>query len=50
MLYLPLLLRPRKRSFSPAQARGLFAGLPVSQLLIEEEQAYQDLIISGRKK
>ena len=49
MLYLPLLLRPQKRSFSSQQARLLFAELPVSELHIEEEQAYQDLIISGTK-
>jgi ubiquinone/menaquinone biosynthesis C-methylase UbiE len=49
MLYLPLLLRPRKRSFSSAQARLLFADLPVGDLGIQEEQAYQDLIISGKR-
>lgn len=49
VLYLPLLLRPQRRSFSSRQARGLFADLPVSGLSIEEEQAYQDLIITGRK-
>ena len=49
MLYLPLLLRPQKHSFSSQQARLLFAELPVSELHIEEEQAYQDLIMSGLK-
>ncbi len=49
LLYLPLLARPQRRSFSPQQVRRLFAMLPVHQIIVDEERAYQDYIVSGVK-
>jgi 2-polyprenyl-3-methyl-5-hydroxy-6-metoxy-1,4-benzoquinol methylase len=49
LLYLPLLARPQRRSFSPQQIHELFVTLPVHRVAIEEERAYQDFIVSGVK-
>ena len=49
LLYLPLMMRPGQRGFSPDDVPGLFQNLPVSDLLVEEERTYQDLIVTGVK-
>ena len=46
LAYAPLAMRPRQRSFSTGGARELFAGLPVCPIAIEEEPAYQDIIVT----
>jgi len=49
LLYLPLLARPQRRSFSQKQIEGLFAALPVDHLVIQAERVYQDFIVSGTR-
>ncbi len=49
LVYVPLLARAGHRSFSAQRVHGLFAELPVGELAVEEEQAYQDLIVTGVK-
>ena len=48
-VYVPLLARTGHHAFSEHQVHGLLEGLPVCGLAIEEEQAYQDLIVTGVK-
>ena len=47
--YVPLLARAGHRVFSEQQVRRLFGKLPVRGLAIEEELAYQDLIVTGER-
>ena len=49
LVYVPLLARAGHRTFSEQQVRKLFEGLPVRGIAIEEEQAYQDYIVTGLK-
>jgi ubiquinone/menaquinone biosynthesis C-methylase UbiE len=49
LVYVPLLARSGHRSFSAHQVRKLFEGQPVRGLVIEEEVAYQDFIVTGEK-
>ncbi len=50
LLYLPLMLRNARRSFTREQIQEMFSRLPVSWLAVEEEKTYQDFIVSGRKE
>ena len=50
LLYLPLIFRGARRSFTRDQVQGMFSRLPVSGLAVEEEKTYQDFIVSGRKR
>ncbi|MBI4186138.1 MAG: methyltransferase domain-containing protein [Chloroflexi bacterium] len=49
LVYLPLLLRPRKKSYSRRQLEALFTGLTGGDFSIEEYPLYQDFIVYGRK-
>jgi len=49
LLYLPLMLRGSRRSFTRDQIQELFSRLPVSGLAVVEEKTYQDFIVSGEK-
>jgi ubiquinone/menaquinone biosynthesis C-methylase UbiE len=49
LVYVPLLARNGQHAFSEPQVHGFLAGLPVRGLAIEEEQAYQDFIVTGVK-
>jgi len=49
LAYVPLLARTGHRTFSEQQVRRLFERLPVRGLAIEEELAYQDLIVTGER-
>jgi ubiquinone/menaquinone biosynthesis C-methylase UbiE len=50
LLYIPLMLRSARRSYTRDQVRQMFSCLPVSGLAVEEEKIYQDFIVSGRKR
>ena len=49
LVYVPLLARTGHHAFSEQQVHGLFEGLQVRGLAIEEEHAYQDFIVTGEK-
>jgi SAM-dependent methyltransferase len=49
LVYVPLLTRGGQRAFSDRDVRALFDGLPVRELAIEEERAYQDLVVTVLK-
>jgi len=49
LVYVPLLARSGHHAFSEQQVHGLFERLPVRGLAIQEEQAYQDFIVTGQK-
>ena len=50
LVYVPLLARGGRRSFSQDQIRRLMGRLPVLRLHIEEERAYQDFIVTGERE
>ena len=47
LIYLPLFLRPARRSFSRTQVEALFQGCGIPTPRIEEEPAYQDYIVTA---
>jgi len=48
-VYLPLLLRPKKRKYSPEDLRAMFVKLVSGDFHIEAYPMYQDFIVHGRK-
>lgn len=48
-VYLPLILRSKKKSYSNSELETIFAGLGLRDFGIEEEAIYQDFIVYGRK-
>ncbi len=48
-VYLPLFLRPKKRSYSPDGLLTMMSELSVGELQIEADPIYQDYIVYGRK-
>jgi len=48
-VYLPLLFRPKRKSYSRAELEAMIAGLTTGDLQIEEDPVYQDFIVYGRK-
>jgi ubiquinone/menaquinone biosynthesis C-methylase UbiE len=46
LVYAPLAMRPRGASFTIPRVHRLLAGLSIRSVAIEEEPAYQDLIVS----
>jgi len=48
-VYLPLLLRPKKRKYSPEDLRAMFVKLVTRDFHIEAYPMYQDFIVHGRK-
>jgi len=49
IVYLPLFLRSKKRSYSPHKLQTMMTELTTRDLQIEEYPSYKDHIISGRK-
>jgi hypothetical protein len=49
LVYVPLLARGGTRAFSLPAIRGLFDGLEVRALDIQEERAYQDYVVTGER-
>ena len=48
-VYLPLLFRPNRRSYSRHELEAMITRLMPSEFQIEEESVYQDFIVYGRK-
>ena len=48
-VYLPLLLRPRKKSYSRRELQMLMAELTTGDFQIKDDAVYQDFIVYGRK-
>jgi len=48
-VYLPLLLRPKKRFYSCGELEAIITELTTADFQIEEEVVYQDFIVYGRK-
>lgn len=49
VVYLPLLLRPKKRPYSRDELEAMFIGLGIEHFQIEEDPVYHDFIVYGRK-
>jgi len=49
IVYIPLLLRPRRQSYSHDDLEGMLTELAGNNFQIEEDAVYQDFIICGRK-
>jgi len=49
IVYLPLLLRRKKRPYSRDELEAMFAGLTTEHFQIEEDSVYHDFIVYGRK-
>lgn len=49
IIYLPLLLRPKKRLYSRDELQAMFIGLTAGHFQIEEDPIYHDFIVYGRK-
>jgi ubiquinone/menaquinone biosynthesis C-methylase UbiE len=49
IVYLPILFRPKRESYSYGQLEQMFRELKPEQFNIEERRDYQDFIIYGRK-
>lgn len=49
MVYIPLLFRPKHKSYSYRELEGMFSQLAAGDFQIEEDVIYQDFIVSGRK-
>ena len=49
VVYLPLLLRPKKRLYSRSQLEAIITKSTTGDFQIEEEPVYQDFIVYGRK-
>ena len=48
-VYLPLLFRPKRKSYSRSELEAMFSKLTTGNFRIEEEPVYQDFIVHGRK-
>ena len=48
-VYLPLLLRPKQRTYSYRELKAMFTELTTGDFQIEEDPVYQDFIVYGRK-
>jgi len=48
-VYLPLLLRPKKRFYLRHKLEAMIAGFAIEDFQIEEDAIYQDFIVYGRK-
>ncbi len=49
IVYLPLLLRSKKRPYSRGELEAMFIGLTTQHFKIEEDPVYHDFIVYGRK-
>ena len=49
VIYLPLLFRPKRKSYSRSELEGLVSQSNTVDLQIEEDSIYQDFIVCGRK-
>ena len=49
IVYLPLLFRPNKRSYSRRELEAMITCLTTGAFQIEEDPVYQDFIVYGRK-
>ena len=49
IFYLPLLFRPKRKSYSRDELEAMITGLTKGCFQIEEDLVYQDLIVYGRK-
>jgi len=49
IVYLPLLFRPKKRSYSRHELQTMISELTTGDFQIEEDSVYQDFIVYGRK-
>ena len=49
IVYLPLLFRPKRKSYSRSELEAMFSKLTTGNFRIEEEPVYQDYIVYGRK-
>lgn len=48
-VYLPLLFRPKRKSYSRSELEAMIAGLTTEDFQIEEDAVYQDFIVYGKK-
>jgi len=49
IVYLPLLFRPKRRSYLRSELEAMFSKLTTGDFQIEEDPVYQDFIVYGRK-
>ena len=49
MVYIPLLFRPKRKSYSYRELEGMFSQLATGDFQIEEDAIYQDFIVHGTK-
>ena len=49
IVYLPLLFRPKRKSYSRRELEAMFSGLITGSLHVEEYPVYQDFIVYGEK-
>jgi len=49
IVYLPLLLRPKRKSYSRSELEAMISQLTMGGFEIEEDTMYQDFIVYGRK-
>ena len=49
LVYLPLLVRPKRRCYSSSELQAMITQLITGDFQIEEESVYQDLIVYGTK-
>jgi len=50
IVYLPLLFRPKQKSYSRSKLEAMITQLTTGDFQIEEEPVYQDFIVYGRKE
>lgn len=49
IIYLPLLFRPKRKSYSRSELEAMISQLTMGGFEIEEDTMYQDFIVYGRK-
>jgi len=49
IVYLPLFLRTKKRSYSHSELQAMISQLTIAEFQIDENPVYQDFIVCGRK-
>jgi len=49
IVYLPLLFRPKRKSYSRSELETMITRLTIGDFQIEEDTVYQDFIVYGRK-
>jgi len=49
IVYLPLLFRPNRKSYSRSELEAMITQLTTGDFRIEEDAVYQDFIVYGRK-